>query len=153
MAESRPAIAPRGLRADMPSRRSKRATQTDLRATLEHADQHDVVHPDGVDEQRDGAEGEEEAVDCGLAVFASTDAGRPRARGGAARADRLEPEPHPVPLIGAISRGVVTSGSRRLGRVASTDPARISTKPIAIPNVNDSLRTVTPSSAATAGLT
>jgi hypothetical protein len=39
--------------------RVARASEPDLRATLEHRDDHDVRHPDGADEQRDGAEAEE----------------------------------------------------------------------------------------------
>ena len=49
--------------------------------------------------------------------------------------------------VGELARAI------RLGRVASTDPTRISAKPKPMPNVNDSPRIVTPRSAATAGLT
>ena len=41
----------------------------------------------------------------------------------------------------------------RVARVASTEPASTSANPIAIPAVNRSFSTVTPSTAATAGLT
>jgi hypothetical protein len=42
---------------------AERAPEPDLGAAFEHADDHDVGHADGADEQRDGAESEEQAVE------------------------------------------------------------------------------------------
>ena len=42
----------------------------DLGAALEHGDEHDVRDADGADEQGDGAESEEEAVERALGVGA-----------------------------------------------------------------------------------
>ena len=68
----------------------------------------------------------------------------------APRRRRLCPRRHP--LGGQAGAGVVSSSSARAGRVARTDPAMTSAKPIAIGTVNVSFSTNTPRTAATAGL-
>ena len=58
----------RNWRADLRSGGAERAAQADLRAAFEHADDHDVGDADRADEQRDGAEAEEQAVEGALGV-------------------------------------------------------------------------------------
>ncbi len=55
---------------DLPFGRAEAAAQADLAAALEDADEHDVGDADGADEQRDGAESEEEAIEGALRVGA-----------------------------------------------------------------------------------
>ena len=59
----------------MPLGGAERAAQSDLGAALEDADEHDVGDADGADEQRDGAEAEEETVERALRVGAGGERG------------------------------------------------------------------------------
>ena len=63
------------LAADLAFGRAERAAQPDLGAALEDADQHDVGDADGADEERDGAESEEEAVERALRFGAGGERG------------------------------------------------------------------------------
>ena len=54
------------LDADVALGGAERAAQPDLGAALEHGDEHDVGDADGADEQGDGAEAEEQAVERAL---------------------------------------------------------------------------------------
>ena len=64
------------LDADVASGGPKRAAQPDLGAALEDRDDHDVGHPDRPDEERHGAETQEEAVEGTLGVGSGDEGGR-----------------------------------------------------------------------------
>ncbi len=56
------------LDADMAFGRAQGAAQPDLRAAFQHGDDHDVGHADRADQQRDGAQAEEQDVEGALGV-------------------------------------------------------------------------------------
>src|ERR1022692_3113181 len=64
-----PLVAPRARRSPISERRSStEMTMMLLGAAFEHRDDHDVGHPDRADQQRDGAQSEEQGVERALGV-------------------------------------------------------------------------------------